>query len=88
MGKPALLEEPKEKITVVLLERHVDVLDRLREGIRAKYGRAIARSEVIRAIVDVAATRYPVSEEDGSVDDALTEPLANGIGTNLRRRRR
>lgn len=56
--KPAIFSEPWSKITVVLFDRQVEFLDRVREQIRVKHGKAIPRSDVITAIVE-AYSRVP-----------------------------
>jgi hypothetical protein len=45
------------KITVILLQRHVALLDRLALDIRIKHGQAITRSEIIFAMVEAAERR-------------------------------
>jgi hypothetical protein len=54
-GRPPVHEESWTKITVILLNRQVVLLDRMVAGIRAASGTAMRRTEVIRALIDFLA---------------------------------
>lgn len=62
--------EPWAKITVVLLDRHVALLDRLAVDIRLKHGKAISRAELIRALIE-AAYQSGIDLSDATSSDAL-----------------
>ncbi|HEX6641520.1 MAG TPA: hypothetical protein VF215_10435 [Thermoanaerobaculia bacterium] len=51
-GRPIVHTEPWEKITVVMLERHVGYLDVMSVLIRMRHHKAISRAEIIRAFVE------------------------------------
>jgi hypothetical protein len=51
-GRPPILDESWTKVTVVLFDRQIVELDRIRLGIREKTGAAVKRAEIIRAMVD------------------------------------
>lgn len=53
-GRPKT--EPYQKVTVCLFDRHTLWLDKIALLIREKTGEHIARAELVRAIVDHAAT--------------------------------
>jgi len=54
-GGTAKFTEPYTKATVVLRNSQIAYLDRLALDIRAKTGAAVARAELIRAMVDAVA---------------------------------
>jgi hypothetical protein len=51
-GRPIMHVEPWEKITVIMLERHAVYLDIMSVLIRLKHHKAMARAEIIRALVE------------------------------------
>lgn len=51
-GRPVVHTEPWEKITVVMLERHIGYIDLMSILIRMKHHKAISRAEIIRALVE------------------------------------
>jgi hypothetical protein len=51
-GRPVVHQEAWSKITVVMMDRQVEFLDRLSESIRDKSGKSINRAQIIRALVD------------------------------------
>lgn len=51
-GRPLVHAEPWEKITVVLLDRHVGYLDIMCVLVRMRHGKAISRAELIRAFIE------------------------------------
>jgi hypothetical protein len=52
-GRPSTHTEPWAKIAIVLLDRHVNYLDRLAIDIRLRHGRAISRAEVMRGLIEL-----------------------------------
>jgi hypothetical protein len=74
--KPAIVSEPWGKITVVLFNRQVEYLDDICTQIRRKHGKAIARSDLIQAIVD-SFSRQPQERVEGLI--------VSRIGYNPRR---
>jgi hypothetical protein len=51
-GRPIKHVEPWEKITVVMLDRRAAYLDVMSVLIRLKHHKAMARAEIIRALVE------------------------------------
>lgn len=74
-GRPIVHTEPWNKITVVLLDRHVAYLDRLAIDIRLKHGKAISRAEIIRALIE-AASQSGVDLSQAATSDQIVELLA------------
>jgi hypothetical protein len=68
--KPAITAEPWGKVTVVLFNRQVKYLDDICLQIRRKHGKAIARSDLIQAIVDAFA-RQPQEKVEGLIVSRL-----------------
>jgi hypothetical protein len=54
-GRPPVHDEAWTKVTVVLFNRQIVVLDRLAASIRAQSGAAISRAQLIRALLDAVA---------------------------------
>jgi hypothetical protein len=54
-GRPPVHEEAWTKVTVVLFDRQIVLLDRLAANIRAKSGTTISRAQLIRAGIDAVA---------------------------------
>jgi hypothetical protein len=73
------------KITVVLLDRHVAYLDRIAVDIRYKHGVAIARAEIIRALVDAASSSKLDLASAANVP-RMTEMLREAWARKQRRR--
>jgi hypothetical protein len=51
-GRPVSHVEPWEKTTVLMLDRHAAYLDVVSVLVRLKHHKAIARAEIIRALVE------------------------------------
>ncbi|HEV7763925.1 MAG TPA: hypothetical protein VGQ76_02885 [Thermoanaerobaculia bacterium] len=51
-GRPVVHTEPWQRITVVMLERHIGYLDVMSVLIRMRHHTAISRAEIIRAFVE------------------------------------
>jgi hypothetical protein len=51
-GRPAVHTEPREKITVVMLDRHTVYLDVMSVLIRARHHKSLTRAEIIRALIE------------------------------------
>ena len=54
-NRPPIHHEAWTKVTVVLFNRQIALLDGLASSIRAQSGAAISRAQLIRALVDAAA---------------------------------
>ncbi len=54
-GRPPIHTEGYTKATVILFNKQIAFLDRLSADIRQNSGAAIARSEIIRALIDLLA---------------------------------
>ncbi len=54
-GRPPVHDEAWTKVTVVLFNRQIVLLDRLAANIRAQSGAAISRAQLIRALLDAVA---------------------------------
>ena len=53
-GRPTAAESYR-KVTVTLYDRQIIALDKVALAIRERYGQAVSRAELIRAILDKAA---------------------------------
>jgi hypothetical protein len=73
-GRPTMHTEPWAKITVVLLNRHVALLDRLAVDIRLRHGKAISRAEIIRSFIE-AAYQSGIDLSDASSSAAMIDLL-------------
>ena len=62
------------KVTVVVLDRHIAQLDRLAVDIRLGHGRAISRTDIIRALVE-AAERTEIDLTQANSGSSLAEML-------------
>ena len=62
-GRPRAAE-PYRKVTVTLYDRQIIALDKVALAIRERYGQAVSRAEVIRAILDGAPILAPVAGDD------------------------
>ena len=51
-GRPPVHSETWSKVSVVLFDRQILLLDRLATDIRGKTGKALNRAEMIRALID------------------------------------
>jgi hypothetical protein len=51
-GRPPVHRETWSKVSVVLFDRQILHLDRLATDIRGKSGKAVNRTEIIRALID------------------------------------
>ena len=51
-GRPPVHNETWSKVSVVLFDRQIHDLDRLKKGTRSKSGKAMNRAEIIRALID------------------------------------
>jgi hypothetical protein len=51
-GRPPVHDEAWTKVTVVLFNRQIVLLDRLAANIRAKSGAAMSRAQLIRGLLD------------------------------------
>ncbi len=51
-GRPPIHSEPWSKVSVVLFDRQIHVLDRLTRDMRARSGKGMNRAEIIRALID------------------------------------
>jgi len=67
-GRPVVHTAPWQKVTVVLLDRHVVFLDRLAIDFRLKHGKAISRAEIVRAFIEAAIQRGIDLSEADSID--------------------
>ncbi|HEY2828839.1 MAG TPA: hypothetical protein VGJ88_01890 [Thermoanaerobaculia bacterium] len=56
IGRPIVHTEPWAKVTVVLLDRHVAYLDDLAIHLRQKHRWAASRAELIRGLIEAAAS--------------------------------
>jgi hypothetical protein len=54
-GRPPVHDEAWTKVTVVLFNRQIVLLDRLAANIRARSGAAISRAQLIRGLLDAVA---------------------------------
>ena len=54
-GRPPVHDEAWTKVTVVLFNRQIELLDQLAAGIRAHSGATVSRAQLIRALVDAVA---------------------------------
>lgn len=73
-GRPVVHTEPWEKITVVMLERHVGYLDVMSVLIRMRHHKAVPRAEIIRAFVEFME-RSRIDFVQFATADAMTEYL-------------
>ncbi len=62
--------EPWRKVTVVLKDRQILFLDRLALDIRAATGAAVARAEIIRALID-AVEAAKIDLTDATSEDEV-----------------
>ncbi len=70
-GRPRKAEgEPWRKVTVVLKDRQILFLDRLALDIRATTGAAVARAEIIRALID-AVEAAEIDLTDATSEDEV-----------------
>lgn len=71
-GRPRATET-YQKVTVCLFDRHVLSLDKIALAIREKTGKRVRRAELVRAILDRAATALDPkrSDFDKAVQDLL-----------------
>ncbi len=51
-GRPPVHSETWSKVSVVLFDRQIRLLDRLAIDIRVKNGKQLNRAEIIRALID------------------------------------
>jgi hypothetical protein len=51
-GRPPVHSETWSKVSVVLFDRQIVLLDRLATEIRGKTGKVLNRAEIIRALID------------------------------------
>jgi hypothetical protein len=58
-GRPRIHQERWSKVSVVLMDRQVDQLDRLVADIRARSGRPVHRASLIRTLIDDLFERKP-----------------------------
>jgi hypothetical protein len=80
-GRPPIHDEAWTKVTVVLFDRQIVLLDRLSSSIRAQSGAAISRAQLIRALIDA------VGESDVDLTTAKSEAdmkatLSSRLGRN------
>ena len=85
-GRPIVHTEPRAKITVVLLDRHVAYLDRLAIDIRLKHGKAISRAEIIRGLIE-AAFQSGIDLSQADSIDSLVDLLVGSSGSGKRKSR-
>jgi hypothetical protein len=85
-GRPLVHTEPWEKITVVLLDRHVGYLDIMCVLMRMRHGKAIARAELIRAFIEFMDRSGIDFTQFASMDDMVAF-LAKRFGELPRRGR-
>lgn len=57
-GRPPVHDEAWTKVTVVLFNRQIVLLDRLAADIRSHSGAAISRAQLIRALLDAVADAH------------------------------
>jgi len=62
-GRPTAAESYR-KVTVTLYDRQIIALDKVALAIRERYGQAVSRAEVIRAILDGHKILGPVHGDD------------------------
>lgn len=67
-GRPIVHTVPWQKVTVVLLDRHVAYLNRLVIDIRLKHGKAVSRAEIVRGFIEAAIQRGIDLSEADSID--------------------
>jgi hypothetical protein len=75
----ALINEPYTKATVVLRNSQIVFLDRIASDIRAKTGAAMARAELIRAMVD-AVFDSGVDLSSAASEEDVRRALAGRLG--------
>ena len=68
-------QEPYQKVTVCLYDRHVLFLDKVALAIREKTGKNIKRAELIRALVEQAAAHIRPDKPDKDFDKAVRSLL-------------
>lgn len=73
-GRPVVHTEPWEKITVVMLERHVGYLDVMSVLIRMRHHEVVSRAEIIRAFVEFME-RSGIDFTQFATADAMVEYL-------------
>ena len=75
-GRPTVLNEDWSRITAILTDRHLVILDKMAIGFRFKTKRPISRSDILRAMIDLI--------EDIDITQALDnyEPVGAEDTTN------
>ena len=82
-GRPPIHSEPWSKVSVVLFDRQIQVLDRLTRDMRAKNGKGMNRAEIIRALIDGLIESGMDVAGTGSEAD-LRARVARRLGTPYR----
>jgi hypothetical protein len=83
--RPVAQPDSWAKITVVLLDRHVAYLDRFAVEIRLRFGYAVSRAELIRALIEASA-QTPVVLSDASTSREMVEMLRDAWSGKRRKR--
>jgi hypothetical protein len=82
-GRPPVHSEPWSKVSVVLFDRQLHVLDRLAQDMRDKNGKGMNRAEIIRALIDGLIESGMDVAGTGSEAD-LRARVARRLGTPYR----
>jgi hypothetical protein len=82
-GRPPVHSEPWSKVSVVLFDRQVHVLDRLAKDMHGKSGKGMNRAEIIRALIDGLIESGMEVAGTGSEAD-LRARVARRLGTPYR----
>lgn len=78
-GRPRIYDEAWTKVTVVLFNRQIVLLDRLAASIRAHRGAAISRAQLIRALLD-AVTEADIDLTSSTSEADLKATLLARLG--------
>ena len=82
-GRPPVHSETWSKVSVVLFDRQIRLLDRLATDIRMKNGKQLNRAEIIRALIDGLIDSGMDITGSGSEAD-LRGRVARRLGTAFR----
>ena len=70
-GRPPVLNEDWSRITTILTDRHLVILDKMAIDFRFKTKRPISRSDILRAMIDLI--------EDINITQALDNYIPVGV---------
>lgn len=77
-GRPKKLDKPWKKVTVVLTDEQIVFLDRRCADIRARTGKPMRRTELIRAFID-AIRNSEIDVTDNETEQEVAETLERAL---------